>query len=372
VAALAKSRRARRGYGELKAREKRPTATYDLGKIFLEMGEGWIEKGTYSILLKPAGHLKLSADSYPIIKLQSGVRVIVDLKNKLPEETARLIDSLRGKYRLVRLMKGDNLGASLEKVLKVCNYPKIYKKGEPFELKGDISLRVTGDWIVTPGKRRSDPLIKAIVVSLRDTKTPAIPHTIKAFLKNRGVKVVDFPSRDLRASKGIDKVRTLPGGEDSLSLVKTVLDLTGQKFSSQAEIPVYEGHKGGAKTVIKADFLLSVNGKDAIIDLSGLAKEKVSFLLEHQFQLLSLAAETDPLVMISKVLDFLGANFEPSPHSFWALPGDNSRNVGLTLPGVVFSDSKGKAILATPLTLPEGIKSFLSKKGYRILSLTFS
>ncbi len=372
VAALYKKRRARVTPEDRRLQKRAPTATHDLGKIFQEMGEQWIEKGKYSIPLKPAGHVQLSAESYPIIKLQKGPKVIVDLKNKLPEETARLIGSLRENYRLVRLTKGGDLRASLDKVLEACNYPKVYKKGDPFELRGVISIKVTGDWVIELGKDRSDRSTKAVVLNLKDAKTPAIPPLIQNFVKDRGVKIIDYPPRALRALKDTPKVETLPKGGNPQSLVNTVLTLTGQTFSHQAEIPVYEGQKGGAKSVIKADFLLSVNGRDAIIDISGLPKKSVSFFLEHQFQILSLAAVKDPLVMVSKVLDFLGAKFDPSPHSFWAIPGDDSRNVGLTLPGVVFSDSKGKRILATPLTLPEEIKAFLSKKGYQILPLFFS
>jgi LysM repeat protein len=372
VAALLKRRRTWTTPKARKVKKKTVSATHDLGRIFQAMGEEWVEKGKYSILLKPAGHLQLSAESYPFIILKQGPKVIVDLKNKLPEESARIIGSLREDYRLVRLTKGGDLRSSLDKVLKACNYPKVYKKGDPFELKGNITLKVTGDWIIEMGKGRPGKSRKAVVLNLKDAKTPSVPPLIKAFVKDRGVTIIDYPPRPFRALKDTPKVKPLAMGGSPQALVKTVLGLTGKNFSYQAEIPVYEGQKGGAKSVINADFLLSVNGRDAIIDVSGLPKKSVSFFLEHQFQILSLAAEKDPLVIVSKVLDFLGAKFEPSPRSFWAIPGDHTRNVGLTLPGVVFSDAKGKMILATPLVLPEEIKAFLSKKGYRILPLSFS
>ncbi|MCP4665629.1 MAG: LysM peptidoglycan-binding domain-containing protein [Deltaproteobacteria bacterium] len=369
-AALYKKRRARAG--DRRRGKKGPSATHDLGKIFQEMGEQWVETGKYSILLKSGSQVQLNAESCPFITLQNGQKVIVDLKNKLPEETAGRIGSLSENYRLVRLTQGDDLRASLDKVLKACNYPELYKKGEPYELKGDITIRVTGDWVVKPGKGRSDQSTRAVVLNLKHVGAPSVPPVIQDFLKGRGITIIDYPPPALRVLKNTLKIQTLPRNGNPQSLVKTVLTLTGQTFSYQAAIPVYEGQKGGAQSVMKADFLLSVNGRDTIIDLSGLSRKSVSFFLEHQFQILSLAAENDPLVMVSKVLDFLGTKFDPSPRSFWAIPGDDSRNVGLTLPGVIFSDTQGKAILATPLALPEQIKVFLSKKGYHILPLSFS
>ena len=340
VAALYKKHRAR-ATPEDGLKKKSPQATHDLGKIFQEMGEQWVEKGKYSILLKPAGHVELSAVSYPVIKLQKGKKVIVDLKNKLPEETAKLISSLRDNYRLVRLTKGSDLRASLDQVLEACNYPKVYRKGDPFELKGDISLKVTGDWVIELGKNRSDRSTKAVVLNLKDDETPATPPLIKDFVKKRGVKIIDYPPPVLRALKDTTKVDILPKGANPQSLVKAVLALRGQTFTHHAEIPVYKGDKGGTKSIIKADFLLSANGRDAIIDVSGLPKESISFFLEHQFQILSLSGEKKPLLILSKVLDFLGTKFDPTPYSFWAIPGNESRNVGITFPGVVFSDLKG-------------------------------
>jgi hypothetical protein len=52
-----------------------------------------------------------------------------------------------------------------------------------------------------------------------------------------------------------------------------------------------------------------------------------------------------------------------------ATTGPITKNIKLTIPGIVFSDSQGDTILATPLNLPEEIKVFCSNKGYKILTL---
>jgi hypothetical protein len=51
---------------------------------------------------------------------------------------------------------------------------------------------------------------------------------------------------------------------------------------------------------------------------------------------------------------------------------DDSSNIRLTLPGIVFPDSDGKPILATTLSPPDKISAFLSHRGYRILNLPVS
>ena len=47
----------------------------------------------------------------------------------------------------------------------------------------------------------------------------------------------------------------------------------------------------------------------------------------------------------------------------------NSKNIRITVPGVTFLNHEGQAFFATPLTLPDEVANFLSRKGYKILSL---
>ncbi|UCF55936.1 MAG: LysM peptidoglycan-binding domain-containing protein, partial [Deltaproteobacteria bacterium] len=120
----------------------------DLGKILVEMGEEWIPSGDHFVPFESGGFISLKATSFPILHLQNGLTIIVDITNNLPKNIESLIEACWTNYRVVHLMGKDDLRSALTKILNVCDYPKIYKKGEPLELRGDITLRVTGDWIL--------------------------------------------------------------------------------------------------------------------------------------------------------------------------------------------------------------------------------
>ena len=195
---------------------------------------------------------------------------------------------------------------------------------------------------------------------------------IKEYLNSLGVKVIDYPQGDYKGTEVVENAATLNGGGEPASLIRALLDLTGRSYSTEVEIPVYQKQKADFKLIIKADFFLKIKGRDAIIDLIGLAPEMISLLEDHKFSVLSMANEKDPLAMVSMTLEFLDIESQNGPHSFMAGNRDDSRNVKLTLPGVVFTDSRGNPVLATPLILPEEIAAFLSKRAYRILPLSFS
>jgi hypothetical protein len=355
--------------GDVEAAHGADSVAGDLAVIFAEMGEEWVQTGEHFIPLPSGGQIDLKAASFPILSLQEGLRVIVDVNNKLPDKMARLIESSWGSYRVVHLEKEDSLSSALDKILMVCNYPKITGNEEALELSGDIPLRITGDWIVTLPETRSADSPGFVVINLNASPAPGTPGMIKSYIGHLGVKIIDYPPGEGRRPDGMEKVETLESGADAVSLVSTLLDLVDRSYSSQVEIPIYQKRKADFKLVIKADFFLQIKGRDAIIDVTGLAPEITSLLEEHQFLTLSLAGERDPLSMVSRTLDFLGVQSEKGPHSFLAANRDDSKNVRLTLQGVVFPDAKGTSVLGTPLSLPIEIVAFLSTRAYRVLQL---
>ena len=342
-----------------------------LGRVFAEMGEEWVRTGQHFIPLKSGGQINLGAKSFPIINTRSGKKVIVDLENELPENMASLVESSWKSYCIVHLEDGDDLRSALNKILPVCGYVEVLKDGEPLAFKGDIHFRITGDWIIRLANAPSENDIHIAVINMVESPATATPRVLKDFLETMGIRVVDYPGRDYDTPEELGEVEILSAGGDISSLIRALLSLVGQTYTAQVEIPVYQSEKADFELIIKADFFLRVKDTDAIINLNGLATESISLLEEHGFSVLSLAAEKEPLSIVAKVLGFVGVRHSSSPHSFLATTRNESKNIRLTLPGIVFMDAQGKAILSTQLALPDEIATLLAQRGYRILDLSF-
>jgi hypothetical protein len=350
--------------------KKANTLVNDLGNIFVEMGEEWIQSGEHFLPIDSMGSINIKAASFPIIYLQNGQRVIVDLNNELPKDIGSLIQSTWANYRIVHLMEKGDLRSALAKILSMCNYPKVFEKGEPLELKGDMNFRVTGDLIVSFPDNGSKSKPDYVVINLIDNYTEPTPWLVKRLMEREGVKIIDYPPRDNTYPGGIEESDILEGGTDRFSLVERLLALTDHNFSTQIEIPVYQSHKADLRVNINVDFFLRIGESDAIIDLTGLTPQIVSFLEEHQFSYLSLSAEKDPLELIAKTLEFLNVQFGHGQHSFVIAEKDSWRNIQFTLPGITFADPTGKAIIATAADLRNELAALLSQQGYRILELS--
>lgn len=342
---------------------------HDLSAIFSGLGAEWVQTGKHFIPLNSGGEVVLKAVSFPVINLQNNRRIIVDLYNKLPNQMVKMIKSSWKNYRVVRLMDEDDLRSALDRIFKACNYPRMSKGGEPFELCGEIPLRITGDWIVTLSASRTDNRPDVVVINLNAVDKTETPRMIKTYLEGRGVRIIDYPSVADVDSDETDCAELFETAGDPSYLINTVLVLTGSSFSTGVEIPAYQSKSAALNLTIKADYFFKIRGKDAIIDLSGLGTEIISILREQGFLFLSLGGEMKPLTMLAKTLEFLDVPFNPGPHPFFARPGDEKGNIRLTLPGIVFSGRQGKTVFATPLKLPNEIKAFLSERGFEVLVL---
>lgn len=337
--------------------------------VFREMGADWLGAGQHFIPLNTGGQVTLNADSFPILNLPHGRRVIVDFRGGLPEKMANLITSNWENYRIVRLKTKDRLREAVGKILSVSSYPKVYHENEELELPGRIPLRIKADWIIKTEEEGASGMAKYAVLTLMDTASARTPVSLKKLLNEMGIRVVEYPPSGESAEIAALMPDTLKAGSSSREVVEAVLRLAGTSFSKDSEIPIYQSRKSEFNLLVKADFLLSGEGKERIIDLTGLGPEIVSLLKDHQFEVLSLKEEAEPASMISSLLDFVSIPIDAKSHTFLAAERDGSRNISLTVPGFSFSASDGRRIFVPVYPIPAALHSFLSAKGYRILDI---
>lgn len=342
-----------------------------LRDIFNQMGEEWIDTGEQFIPLKSGAQIRLKAGSFPVLNLTNGRRLIIDIKNELPEDISQLIESDWEDYRIVHLDPDDNLKAVMDKILAASDYYKVLKSGEQFKIGGDIDISIAGDWVIIPHRGERDVTDKIAVISLINNRSEKTPAMMRTYLEKLGIKVIeypDFPHEDMK--EGVPIQKKIEAEKDiDFPLPSLLLDLAGQSFSRQVNIPVYQGESPKFNLIIQADLFFNRKDKDCIIDLTGLSPAILSLLKRHRFLVLSLAGKQDPNRMIELILDFLGLPFDSRPYHLLAAARDETRGIKLTIPGITFYDQEGKKVFATDTKMPVEIVSFLNQKGYSILEL---
>ncbi len=358
---------------EPKTEEKGPTAlSLQLAEIFGLIGEEWVNTGEHYIPLSSGGQINLKADSFPILNVQNGNQIIVDLHSELPEKMSQVISSNWANYRVVHLLSRDDLRSALKKIFPLCGFHELYSSGEPLELMSNIRLQMTADWIIVPTPAPQGEKDQTVLINLTDRSGPRIPSELKDFLAEQGVRTIEYPTLPQSGAPSPVQAEILQAGQDRAQIIETVLNLTGQAFTRNMEMPLYKEGNSEFNLTIKADFFLYLGKKEAVIDFSGIGADMISLLKEYNVSILSVAGESDPAVIVSRVLDFTGVKFDSKPHPFNSADKEESRNIRVTIPGIIFRDNQGRNVFASDVRLPNDIAGFLSRKGYKVLSLALS
>jgi hypothetical protein len=344
-----------------------------LKAIFNQMGEEWVDGGEQFIPLKSGGQVNLQADSFPILNLNNGRRIIVDISKELPEEIGRLIEADWEDYRIVHLAQDDNLKTATGKILSACNYHTVVQSGDYLKVTGDVGITIAGDWAIIPQKGEGDIPDRIIALSFIRSPSEQTPRIVKAYLARLGISAIDYP--DLSGSGSATEEVPAPkeiamkAGVD-FPLTTLLLDLAGQPFSRTLEMPLYRGEDSGFNVIIKADLFFNRQGQDCIIDFAGLSPNVVSLLRKHQIRVLPLSRDRAPIRITARVLEFLGIPFASKKHRFPVAARPEARNIMLSFSGITFADGEGRMILATDKRTPEELIVFLNKSGYHVLDLT--
>jgi hypothetical protein len=343
--------------------------SHKLNQIFTRIGEEWLQSGEHFIPLKPGGQINLKTESYPLINLSNGNKIIVDLYSDLPNKMANLIEANWNFYKVIKLRPGSTLRTALNQILPFCGYERLYPTGTPLDLGGDIGLRLKADWIIrkTPASDKTSG--KLVMIHLLDNQDVSIPGSIKTYLLSLGIESIVFPFNDT-ADESSTLITSKPLRiNDRTTLIAELLKVTGKKNSQNVAIPVYKKEKKSFNLTIKADFLFKEQGDDCIIDLNGLDRNTISLLIDHRFKVLSLGEVKEGSQLASRTLKFLNRTFDNNPHDFKALDSiDNT--IQLTIPGLSFRGDHDQDILITHLNLPQEVMDFLAIKGYKVLIIS--
>jgi LysM repeat protein len=331
-----------------------------LGRIFTLIGEEWLNQGKHYIPLNTGGQIDLNTETYPIIGLRNGDKVIVDIYSTLPEKMADLITSNWNSYRIIHIDKADDLTTVVAKAIAACNYAKVYGKDESLVLEEGFRLEVTSDWIIElmPGPAAGE--INLICLNLGEKGEKGVPASLKKYLEGHGIRIIDYPEGET-LEEADKRVNPATLGSSINSVVEKILELAEQPYSLKRDIPLYRGEGADFNLTIRADYSFSRKGKEYIIDMNGLEGDVITLLNEHGFSVLSIAFETDLLKTAGRLLDFLGEEWSDSSEGFYALPKGSQGNVRLIIPGIIYRDIKGMVNLFTFIRPIPEISGFLAR-----------
>ncbi|MEW6616670.1 MAG: LysM domain-containing protein [Thermodesulfobacteriota bacterium] len=340
--------------------------------IFKNTGDHYIDKGNYYIPIPGGGELTLDNETFPILEMKSGGKVIIDVGDQLPAKIEKLIESNWKDYKIINIQKYESIESILNRLLTLSGHYSITRGDKPLILKGKITTTIWSDWVIFKEK---DSLFKnrVYVVNIIDRKEKEVPLTIKDYIESFGVRVIDIFS-DAKKEQGQYQKKAITGEEEEIIsldssnnnvLIRALLTLIDQPFTVGVKLPLSSTSSSGFNVGITADIFLKRGTRDCIISLNDLPEDIAEMLAENKLRILEVQKNEAPESVISKVLGFLGIEFSSSTFEFDTAQKGNPHNITIAIPGFLLQGNDLPKILLIKANVDKNIASFLKEKGIK-------
>ncbi len=353
--------------------EPDPRAFQDsIGAFFVNIGERYNNKGNYHIPVPGGGELTLDSTAFPVLEMENGRKVIIDMGNELPARVEKLIESNWKKYRFVDVRKDESVESVFAKLFSVSGYYSATRENDPITLNGDITVEIWSDWKIIKDKE-SARTGRTVAVNIVNKGDKGTPPAIKNYLQRSGVKVVDFSLAGKKKERNDQEEGVTGAGEgvdildssNNKQLVSTLLTLINQPFTENAKLSLSKTSGAAFQMGITADIYLSKGGNDFIITLKDLPDDMVDMLTENAFRVLETRKDEPSKSVISKVLTFLGMEYSSSTFDFDTVQKGDPHNITVSIPGFMLQENPSYKTLFTEANLDRDLNRFLRDKGVR-------
>ncbi|HOO37573.1 MAG TPA: LysM peptidoglycan-binding domain-containing protein [Deltaproteobacteria bacterium] len=188
-----------RGEDEKKQRATRLVRN-TLMPALTQMGGSRKDEGTYFMPMAGGSSISIDASEIPVMELDTGRRVILDVNNKISPEVKDLLEKT---FPACRIISGpvNDLEEVMDQVLSVSGYFSINKDPGPLLVGEEEKVRFFGKWIVYKDYSRHN----VFVVNILSDKDKRTPKTIQDYASRFGIDLIEL---------GGEETDSVPQGKD--------------------------------------------------------------------------------------------------------------------------------------------------------------
>jgi LysM repeat protein len=330
-----------------------------LGIVFTRLGEKITAKGRLFLPLDEPPHFDVDTAKLPVLELNNGRKIVLDLSSSLPAELVKRFTSRYQEYQVFQPDKREQFGKAFEKLLSLCGYYRIYDKSQAFEGGRDVRLKISSDWLVWPNAdswNRGQPT----VVNLAPAADNGTPQAWISFLSDHGIQVIDLFQGQLVVPGGksptpVNNFTVIEVDDNPSSFAAALIRSLGYspRFGVRVEATRGRVITGGADSaaVNPPVFWETESGRN-ILEYGDLSQEDLEILRKNDFNVISSGKDIPAILktILSSLKIELGQGL--------VLNGDSSGgpSITLTIAGQSFKFN-GRSYLFTPVGLPDNMTS---------------
>jgi len=163
---------------------------------FRQMGASQRDQGTYFMPIPGGGNIAIDAQEIPVMELDTGNKIILDINAKISPEMKALIEKAFPTCRVIT-NPGPDLESIMDRVLSVSGYFSINKHASPLLVGGEERVKLSGTWIVYKDYSRSN----VFVINILKDGERKTPQPIRDYAARFGLDIIEMGGNEALPAK---------------------------------------------------------------------------------------------------------------------------------------------------------------------------
>lgn len=289
-----------------------------LADLAAGLGEKWIDRGTLYLPLPSGGEIVLDLGDYPVVRLSTGVDLLVDFRDALPADVRALVTQTWKNYRVVGMGGEADPLELVDRLLKAAGYHSVREgKEHPLVIGEPLSISIPADRIVL---KTEQSLLRGEVFLIKEV--PESPgeelSAVLRYAERVGIRVLPFAA-DRSVGEGfligirdVEEIpetpsETVPKG--GLKAVDYTVAFLGLSCSSREKISI--GGKGGSfQLTVQPERIFTAAGTRYVVDTGKMSPPLRAIVRDSGYEIFSVGENESGRSIFRRILDLSGVSHE--------------------------------------------------------------
>lgn len=349
-----------------------PSWQEGLAEAMKQLGSKLLASGQCYFPEKDRGDVILDLAAFPVIELQNGRHLLLEMGKGLPKEIEKVTRASWKDLVILRADPGDPYDVVLDKVFRTMFGDKVKKVINLPAFDDGVQVTLRGDWIFPLETKKGDQGAYQCI-TLIETPEESSSGPVVQYLADANIQVLDILSpagKERAASLSKEKVlKDCPvlsiDGSSQEAFVSGFVKALG--YSYDPRVPLSFDY-AGFQVQTTANLIYGGRVADLVVDFGTFYGEAKSAVEAGGLQVLSIEPAEDLVTIAKQILTFTGTAYTEGP-VFLAANRERSRAASLTIPGILISGVNEERTLLTQGPLHPGVCDFLREKKIQPLQM---
>lgn len=235
-------------------------------QIIRQLDGSVIRRGNYYIPLASSGQLTIDCSTIPVVELDDGTTVLLDISGRLPDTLASVIGARWPNYHLVKASEARNVITLLQETIRPSTY-EIQKVSKPLFLSADPQIQLLPDWLISKKTTSGDSPFQ-LAIFFDTHKSQVLPKRILDYAQTKGIRIIEILEDNIQEQ--VTELAVVPplekiASESNKDLIHNALIFLGLNPIADKDIKIFDTEKDGFNLSIKADYAVTREGKTLLI-----------------------------------------------------------------------------------------------------------